>query len=88
MFRNEECRGKKWWRRSVAAHEVHLQEEAGCEEVIWCKLVPGHRPKNVIDGVVYRCPIVTKQNNEKMHNIIREMSKGDDNCIIIGVGYT
>ena len=86
MFRNDRMPGKKRRRRCVATHEVHLQEEAGCEEVIWCKLVPGHRPKTVIDEVVYRCPNVTKQNNEKMHNIIREISKGDDNCIIIGVG--
>ena len=27
--------------------------------------------------VVYRCPNITKQNNEKIHNAISEVSKGD-----------
>ena len=36
----------------------------------------------VINGVVYRCPNITKQNNEKIHNAINEVSKGD--CIIMG----
>ena len=31
---------------------------------------------------VYRCPNITKQNNEKIHNAISEVSKGD--CIIMG----
>ena len=33
-------------------------------------------------GVVYRCPNITKQNNEKIHNAIIEVSIGD--CIIMG----
>ena len=32
--------------------------------------------------VVYRCPNITKQNNENIHNAISEVSKGD--CIIMG----
>ena len=43
-------------------------------------LVTGHT--TVIIGVVYRCPNITKQNNEKIHNAINEVSKGD--CIIMG----
>ena len=35
----------------------------------------------VIVGV-YRCHNITKQNNEKIHNAISEVSKGD--CIIMG----
>ena len=46
----------------------------------WCNLVTGHT--TVIIGVVYRCPNITKQNNEKIHNAINEVSKGD--CIIMG----
>ena len=61
-------------------YEVQLQEEADCNEVIWCNLVTGHT--TVIIGVVYRCPNITKQNNEKNHNAINEVSKGD--CIIMG----
>ena len=65
---------------TIPAYEVQLQEEADCNEAIWCKLVTGHTA--VIIGVVYRCPNITKQNNEKIHNAINEVSKGD--CIIMG----
>ena len=50
-----------------------------CNESIWCKLVTGHTTVTI--GVVYRCPNITKQNNEKTHNAISEVSKGD--CIIM-----
>ena len=62
---------------NIPAYEVQLQEEAYCIEAIWCKLVTGHT--SVTIGVVYRCPNITKQNNEKIHNAISDASKGD--CI-------
>ena len=65
---------------TIPAYEVQLQEEADCNEAIWCNLVTGHT--SVIIGVVYRCPNITKQNNENIHNAINEVSKGD--CIIMG----
>ena len=43
-------------------------------------LVTGHTTVTI--GVVYRFPNITKQNNEKIHNAISEVSKGD--CIIMG----
>ena len=55
--------------------------EADCNEAILCKLVTGHNIITVTIGVVYRCPNIAKQNNEKIHNAISEVSKGD--CIII-----
>ena len=64
----------------IPAYEVQLHEQADCNEAIWCNLVTGHT--TVIIGVVYRCPNITKQNNEKIHNAINEVSKGD--CIIMG----
>ena len=67
-------------RNTIPAYEVQLHEEADCNEAIWCNLVTGHTA--VIIGVVYRCPNITKQNNEKIHNAINEVSKGD--CIIMG----
>ena len=33
-------------------------------------------------STVYRCPNITTRNNEKIHNAISEVSKGD--CIIMG----
>ena len=67
-------------KETIPAYEVQLQEEADSNEAIWCKLVTGHTTVTI--GVVYRCPNITKQNNEKIHNAISEVSKGD--CIIIG----
>ena len=39
---------------TIPAYEVQLQEEADCNEAIWCKLVTGHTTVTI--GVVYRCP--------------------------------
>ena len=66
---------------TIPAYEVQLQEEADCIEAIWCTLLTGHT--TVIIGVVYRCPNITKQNNENIHNALNEVSKGD--CIIMGI---
>ena len=71
----EEC---YYTSRKLYQH-VQLQEEPDCNEVIWCKLVTGHTTVTI--GVVYRCPNITKQNNDKIHNAISEVSKGD--CIIL-----
>ena len=66
---------------TITAYEVQLQDEADCNEAIWCKLVTGHTTVTI--GLVYRCPNnITKQNNHKIHNAISEVSKGD--CIIMG----
>ena len=67
-------------KETIPAYEVQLQEEADCNEAIWCKLVTGHTTVTI--GVVYRCPNITKQSNEKIHNAISEVSNGD--CIIMG----
>ena len=67
-------------KETIPAYEVQLQEEADCNEAIWCKLVTGHTTVTI--GIVYRCPNITKENNEKIHNAISEVSKGD--CIIMG----
>ena len=85
MFRKDRI-GKKgggvllYIKENIPAYEVQLSEEAGCNEAIWCKLVTGHTTVTI--GVVYRCPNITKQNIEKIHNAISEVSKGE--CIIMG----
>ena len=51
---------------TISAYEQQLREEADCNEaIIRCNLVTGHT--TVIIGVVYRCPNITKQNNETIH---------------------
>ena len=67
-------------KETIPAYEIQLQEEADCKEALWCNLVTGHTTVTI--GVVYRCPNITIQNNEKIHNAITEVSKGD--CIIMG----
>ena len=67
-------------KETIQAFEVQLHEEADCSEAIWCKLGTGHTTATI--GVVYRCPNIAKENNEKIHNAISEVSKGD--CIIMG----
>ena len=71
MFRKDRI-GKKaggvllYIKENILAYEVQLSEEADCIEAIWWKLVTGHTTVTI--GVVYRCPNITKQNNEKIHN--------------------
>ena len=85
MFRKDRM-GKRgggvllYIKETIPAYEVQLQEEADCKEALWCNLVTGHTTVTI--GVVYRCPNITIQNNEKIHNAISEVSKGD--CIIMG----
>ena len=44
------------------------------------QIVTGHTTVTI--GVVYRCPNITKQNNNKLHNAMSEVSNGD--YIIMG----
>ena len=52
-------------KETIPAYEIQLHEESDCNEAICGKLVTGHRPTTVTIVVVYRCPNITKQNNEK-----------------------
>ena len=85
MFRKDII-GKKgggvllYIKENIPAYEVQLSDEADCNEAMWCKLVTGHTTVTI--GVIYRCPNITKQNNEQIHNVISEVSKGE--CIIMG----
>ena len=60
-------------KETIPAYEVQLQEEADCNEAVRCKLVTRHTTVTI--GVVYRCPNITEQNNEKIHNAISEVSE-------------
>ena len=62
------------------AYQVQLPEDAYCNDAMWCKLVTGHTTVTIV--VAYHCTNITKQNNEKIHNAISEVSKGD--CILMG----
>ena len=50
------------------------------EEAVWCNIVTGNSTLTV--GLVYRSPNIRMEENEKIHNAIKEVSKRD--CIIMG----
>ena len=66
-------------KESIQAYEIKLEKEAECEAV-WCNIVTGNSTLTV--GLVYRSPNISIEENEKMHNAIKEVSKRD--CIIMG----
>ena len=63
-------------RKTIPAYEVQLPRK----QIAMRQYDAGHA--TVTFGVVYRCPNITKQNIEKIHNAITKVSKGD--CIIMG----
>ncbi|KAK2182948.1 hypothetical protein NP493_330g01021 [Ridgeia piscesae] len=67
-------------KESIQAYEIKLEKEAECEEAVWCNIVTGKSTLTV--GLVYRSPNISIEENEKIHNAIKEVSKRD--CIIMG----
>ncbi|KAK2179356.1 hypothetical protein NP493_495g02001 [Ridgeia piscesae] len=67
-------------KESIQAYEIKLEKEAECEEAVWCNIVTGNSTLTV--GLVYRSPNISMEENEKIHNAIKEVSKRD--CIIMG----
>ena len=85
MFRKDRI-GRKgggvilYIKESIQAYEIKLEREADCEEAVWCNIVTGNSTLTV--GLVYRSPNISIEENEKIQNAIREVSKRD--CIIMG----
>ena len=67
-------------KESIQAYEIKLEKEAECEEAVWCNIITGNSTLTV--GLVYRSPNISMEENEKIHNAIKEVSKRD--CIILG----
>ena len=67
-------------KESIQAYEIKLEKEAECEEAVWCNIVTGNSTLTV--GLVYRSPNISTDENEKIQNAIKEVSKRD--CIIMG----
>ena len=67
-------------KESIQAYEIKLEKEAECEEAVWCNIITGNSTLTV--GLVYRSPNISMEENEKIHNAIKEVSKRD--CIIMG----
>ena len=60
--------------------KIKLEREADCDEAVWCKIVSGNSKLTI--GLVYRSPNINKEDNTKIKNAIKEVSKGE--CIIMG----
>ena len=64
----------------IQAYEIKLEKEAEIEEAVWCNIVTGNSTLTV--GLVYRSPNICIDENKKVHNAIKEVSKRDS--IIMG----
>ena len=67
-------------KESIQAYEIKLESEADYDEAVWCKIVSGNSKLTI--GLVYRSPNINKDDNTKIQNAIKEVSKGE--CIIMG----
>ena len=66
-------------KESIQAYKIKLEKEAECQEAVWCNIVTGNSTLTV--GLVYRSQNISMEENEKVHNAIKEVSKRD--CIIM-----
>ena len=64
----------------IHACEIKLEREADCDEAVWCKIVSGNSTLTI--GLVYRNPNINEEDNTKIQNAIKEVSKGQ--CMIMG----
>ena len=67
-------------KESIQAYEIKLEREADYDEAVWCKIVSENL--KVIIGLVYQSPNINEDDNTKIQNAIKEVSKGE--CIIMG----
>ena len=67
-------------KESILAYEIKLEREANCDEAVWCNIVTGYSTLTI--GLVYRSPNINEEDNRKIQNATKEVSKGK--CIIMG----
>ena len=67
-------------KESIQAYEIKLESEADYDEAVWCKIFSGNSKLTI--GLVYRSPNINEEDNTKIQNVIKEVSKGE--CIIMG----
>ena len=66
-------------KESIQADQIKLESEADYDEAVWCKIVSGNSKLTI--GLVYRSPNINEEDNTKIQNAIKEVSKGE--CIIM-----
>ena len=67
-------------KESIQAYEIKLERKADYDEAVWCKIVSGNSKLTI--GLVYRSQNINEEDNTKIQNAIKEVSKGE--CIIMG----
>ena len=67
-------------KKSIQAYKIKLEREADCDEAVCCNIVTGNSTLTI--GLVYQSPNINEEDNTKMQNAIKELSKGE--CIIMG----
>ena len=65
-------------KKSIQADEIKLVREADCDEAVWYKIVSNSK---LTIGLFYQSPNINEEDNTKIQNAIKEVSKGE--CIII-----
>ena len=65
---------------SIQAYELQMVKEAECEEAIWCNIATKNSTLTI--GLIYRSPNIRQEDDEKLHNAIKEISKRE--CVIMG----
>ena len=60
-------------KESIQAYEIKLEREADYDEAVWCKIVSGNSKLTI--GLVYRSPSINEEDNTKIQNAIKEVSK-------------
>ena len=67
-------------KESIQAYQIKLEREADYDEAVWCKTVSGNSKLTI--GLVYRSPNINENDNTKIQNTIKEVSKRE--CVIMG----
>ena len=65
---------------STQAYEIQMEKEAECEEAIRCNIATQNSTLTI--GLIYRSPNIRQEDDGKLHNAIKEISKRE--CVIIG----
>ena len=61
-------------KESIQAYEIKLERDVYCDEAVWCKIVSGNSKLTI--GLVYRSPNINEEDDTKIQNVIKEVSKG------------
>ena len=71
-----------YFKEHIQAYEIQIEAEADFSEAIWCNLES--QGSKIIVGVVYRCPSISKDEDEdtRLHKVITHASRRE--CLIMG----